>query len=251
MKGEYQGIILFLLFLFAAALVTICFIRPGVRFYLVVQMFSALAIAVTAVIALSNSDPPKKKIKVKVRPYITRETENWEVKYPKKELTPELSEYYKDWPDPIESYKVQFEMTNESDFDLVDPVVTFRLPVENQAPDKKEKESTCYYDIRQYRSNTFNTRVDLKVLEMVDGIILSNKNLPYWRAGEHITFWIRIACWKEDPVPVTVSVDCTGRRGYGEKIEVDILELAEKARNSSNNSGQMPDNKTPPVPRRG
>jgi len=102
-----------------------------------IQIGTALAIAITAIIALSNADLPKQKIKAQVERYITNKIENWKITYPKEEIAGELSKFFSNCSQPIISYKVQFKIINVSKFDWVKPVVTFWLPVEKQHPQKK------------------------------------------------------------------------------------------------------------------
>jgi hypothetical protein len=190
-----------------------------------IQILTGLAIATAAIVALSNTDPSVRKINAQVKPYIAPQDTGKET-YHKAELSDELKKFYAKFPDPFDSYKVQFEITNNSDFDWVKPVATFWLPVGKQAPDKDNR-SNPEYAIRQYRSNTFNTKIDLKMLEMVDGVIISNSNLPYWKQKKHITIWLRMVLQNEEsePFDVEVSVDCEDADGYTQPLRIDPKKL--------------------------
>jgi hypothetical protein len=198
-----------------------------------IQILTALAIAVTAVIALSCADLPKQQVKGDIEPYITKDTTDWEVTHPKGNMTDELKQFFVNCSDPVISYKVQFKITNTSDFDWVKPVVTFWLPFEKQHPRKDKKNIWSSFG---YHSNTYNTQVDLRILEMVDGVIISNSNLPYWKKNKHITIWIRMALENggKDPFEVEVSVDCENSIGFAKTVDINPKELIENANKNNN-----------------
>lgn len=140
----------------------------------------SLSALLAAVIALSTADPKTKKIDANIETKITDKIKNWKITYPKTELTTELREFFKNCDEPITSHKVQFKITNTSKFDWIKPVVTFLLPVEKQHPQKINEQDQCYSSL-SYNSNTHNTQTDIKTLQMIDGVIISNSNLPYWK----------------------------------------------------------------------
>lgn len=194
-----------------------------------IYILTALAIAVTAVIALSSTDVPKKQVKASIKPYITRNIENWKIPYEKEKLTNEVKDFFVKCPEPITSHKVQFKITNTSGFDWVNPVVTFWLPVAKRHPQKKEEHDKIYSTL-SYNSNTYNTPTDVRKLDMVDGIIISNRNLPYWKQGKHLTIWIKMVLENvsSDPFYVDVSVDCENAEGFTKPVEIRPKELIEQ-----------------------
>ena len=99
--------------------------------------------------------------------------------------------------------------------------MTFRLPIEKQHP-QKEIGLDQKYSKQSYNSNTYNSTANLRQLEMLDGIIISNSNLPYWRHRTHLTIWIKmvlenISC---DPFNIQIFVDCENAEGYKGEIEI-------------------------------
>ena len=198
-----------------------------------IQIVTALAIAVTTVIALSNADLPKEKVKADIQPYITKGSEKWEETYQKKDLKPDLCRFFDNCPDPIKSYKVQFKITNTSNFDWVEPVVTFWLPVEKQHPQKKEEQDILYSSL-SYNSNTYNTPVAVRKLQMVDGVIISNKHLPYWKQKRDLTIWIKMVLENggKEPFDVEVSVDSENAEGFAQTVRLDPDQLLKRASDS-------------------
>ncbi len=190
-----------------------------------IEILGTCAVAITVIVALSATNPAVKKIKASVEAYIAPQDSGEKI-YNKADLSGELKDFYNRCPDPFKSYRIQFKITNTSGFDWVKPTVTFWLPAEKQAPGK-DREDNRTYTVRQYRSNTFNTKVDLKMLEMVDGVIISNSNLPYWKQEKHIAIWLRMVLENGDsePFKVEVSVDCEGAEGYTETVQLNPKEL--------------------------
>jgi len=189
----------------------------------------SLAALLAAVIALSAADPKKKKVKAHVdNPYITKCIENWEITYPTEELNEKLEEWFENCRKPITSHKVQFRITNTSDFDWVKPVVTFWLPIGKQHPQKKN-ESNQHYSTLSYNSNTYNAPADVRTLQMVDGVIISNSHLPYWKQERSLTIWIKMVLDNHglEPFSVEVSVDCEDAGGFAQEVVIyprDLLE---------------------------
>jgi hypothetical protein len=180
-------------------------------------LISSLAALLAVTIALSNSDPHKRKVSIDIQPYITTETDNWRVLYKEEELTEEQKEFYSLCPKPITSYRVQYRMTNKSGSILKNPVVTFWLPLSKRAPAGQGDK------MLGYRSNAFNSTIDLRILEMVDGVMISNSNLPYWPNGKDITMWFRMVLENggRSPFPVEVSVNADNADGWSRTIAVE------------------------------
>lgn len=220
-----------------------------------IEILTGLAIAVTAVIALSNADLPKEKVKVDIQTYITKDTEDYELTYEKKDLKPDLCKFFTNCRYPIKSYKVQFEIKNISNFDWVKPVITFRLPTDRKAPDTEEKkiiiqyhngqlkpvpleEGNYKYTTRQYHSNAFNPLAGGQLLEMVDGVIMSTTNLPHWPKDWCMTIWIRIVLDCENKMSekfdVQISLDSENAKGYTRKFTIDPKDLLRNAREKDN-----------------
>ncbi len=198
------------------------------------QITSVLAAGVAVIIALHGSDHKRKRVKAKIEHFISKEIKNWEVTYNENELDKVVKKFFEICPKPIKSYKVQFEITNDSDFDWINPTVTFRLPIEKQHPQKKI-ESDQKYSGQSYNSNTYNSTANLRQLEMLDGIIISNSNLPYWRHKTHLTIWIKMVLenLSSDPFNVQIFVDCENAEGYQEEIVIKPKMLIKNIKQST------------------
>lgn len=253
MKTSYKRVF-YLLFTFAIVLSILSYFSLlGCDFQAasLIEILTGLAIAVTAVIALSNADLPKEKVKVDIQTYITKDTENWQETYEKKDLKPDLCKFFTNCRDPIKSYKVQFEIKNISNFDWVKPVITFRLPTDRQAPDTEEKkiiiqchngqvkpvpsdEGNHKYTIRRYHSNAFNPLAGGQVLEMVDGVVMSTTNLPHWPKDWSMTIWIRMVLDLENTISekfdVQISLDSENAKGFTRTSTIDPKNLLSNVR---------------------
>ncbi len=228
MKISYK-VVFYLLFVFAILLsISSYFSLLGCdsQAARLIQILTGLAIAITAVIALSAADPKIKKINADIEHFIAEGRAAGKETYLKKDLSDELKEFYKNCSESLTSYRVQFKITNTSNFDWVKPVVTFWLPDEKRHPQGPQQDGKSWTTLA-YRSNTYNTQVDLKTLEMVDGVIISNSNLPYWREDRHITIWIRMLLENggSDPFDVEVSVDCENAEGFTKKVTINPQKL--------------------------
>jgi len=196
-----------------------------------IQSVGIFVALLAAVIALSAADPKRRKLKIDIVQSLDKEQT-----YSKDEMSTDLREFYKDFPDPVESHRVQFKMTNVSGIDLVKPTLTFRLPMEKQHPNKVEKEKT--WSRRSFNSNLYNWRLALRILEFADTSILSNSNLPYWNSREDITIWIRMVldASKPEPFNVEISVNCENADGFTQKIIIspkDLLNAVDTTRTPS------------------
>jgi hypothetical protein len=186
-----------------------------------IQTLSGLAIAATAIIALSGTDPKRRVVSVVISsPYVDEEGI-----YPKDKMSKELKVYYKDFSDPIRSHQVHFRITNNSNFTLNRPTLTFRIPVEKKHPNKHEREEIWH--LRNFNSNLYNSREELRIFECADTSILSNSNLPYWNSGEEVTIWIRMILddGKLEVFNVEVSVNCENADGVTQKVEINPKRL--------------------------
>ncbi|MBN2272654.1 MAG: hypothetical protein JXN61_18720 [Sedimentisphaerales bacterium] len=195
-----------------------------------IQILTGLAVAITALVAVSVADPKKDRVQAVVtKPYVIPNIKNWKETYPKNELTGMAAEFFANFADPITSYKVQFKIENTSSFDWANPIVTFWLPPEKQHPQKKEKEEGNTYSELSYNSSIYNVQGDVRKFEMVGAVVISNRNLPYWKQGKHLTFWIKMTLSGEDsnPVDIEVSVDCDNADGYTKTVALNPKELLE------------------------
>jgi len=222
MKKKYL-IILIALILLAFVLGCLVFVSPcgeHPRLEKVIQIAGVFVALIVAVIALSAADPERKSVKVSIKPSVDKRDVG---RYRKKELSDDLRNEYKDFPDPVESYKVQFTITNVSGFALKNPTWTFRLPLQQQHPHKVGE----IYSKRTFNSNLFNSQRELRLLEFADTIILSNSNLPYWNDQDVLIIWIRMALHRGDSKKfvVEVSVNCENAEGMNKKLELIPSEL--------------------------
>lgn len=104
-----------------------------------IQSAGIFVALLAAVIALSVTDLKRKIVKVKIDHSLDTMSETREETYPKNKLSDELREHYKNFPDPIKSYKIQFRITNISGFSWKKPTLAFRLPLGRQHPQKLPK----------------------------------------------------------------------------------------------------------------
>jgi hypothetical protein len=176
-----------------------------------------------AIIALSTANPKKKIVKVTIEHSIDKMKVE---ECLKKDLSTELKEVYKDFPDPIRSHQVHFEVSNSSGFSLKRPTLTFKLPLGREHPETKGRSP---YTRRTFHSNLFYSRSELRVLDFADTRIISNSNLPYWNDNDKTTIWIRMVLddGKLEPFNIEVSVNCENAEGVTKKISIDPKKLTE------------------------
>jgi hypothetical protein len=229
MKRTYRIVIYLIAMLITGVVLILVFSREGCLVQRVTasasMLIPSLAALLAVTIALSNGDPPRARVSIKVEPYITTETENWRVLHKEEELAKEQKDFYGACPKPIVSYKVQYRMTNNTGSVLRNPVATFWLPLSKQAPNGTTL---------GYRSNTYNSPVELRILEMVDGVMISNSNLPYWPSGKSITLWFRMVLENggRAPFPVEVSVNADNADGWSQTITVEPETLLRSVENA-------------------
>jgi len=63
----------------------------------------------------------------------------------------------------------------------------------------------------------------------VDAVVISNRNLPYWKQEKPLTFWIKMTLSPKDSnsVDIEVSVDCDNADGYAQTVTLNPKELLE------------------------
>lgn len=188
-----------------------------------IQTLGIFAALLAAAIALAAADPKKKSVKVNITLSVNERnmgTYQWD------ELSDDLKKYYEDFPRPLRSHRVQFNVVNDSGYTLEKPTLTFRLPIRKQHP-YKEREPTQLCKKRSFNSNLFNSQEELRLLEFADTLILSNTNLPYWNDQDEITIWIRMILddGKLDPFNVDVSVNSANADGITKKVKIDPKRL--------------------------
>ena len=169
-----------------------------------------------AVIALSATDPQRRKVTAAIdEPLLTNE-EN----YHHDKMTEDLKELCKALPDPVRSHRVHFALKNTSGFTWAKPVLSFRIPIDRKHPAGKDKEKLSGLT---FNSNLYNSQEELRILEVADACIISNSNVPYWNRDEKIAFWIRMVVnnGKPEPFNVYVSVNCDNADGITETVTLD------------------------------
>ena len=131
MKPGYK-IILYLLFCVAIILISLSYLSwlgCDTQAARLIQILTGLSIAVTAIIALSNTDPRRDSIKVCISKLpILDDKQSWG----KNQLSRDLQSTFGGFP--VNSHRVHFKMNNTSGFDLIKPVFTFKLPLEKRPP---------------------------------------------------------------------------------------------------------------------
>ncbi len=222
MKFRYK-FSLFILFVGAITLIFLSyfsFLGCDTQASRLIQILTALAIAVTAVIALSGTDPKKSKVKVRIECSVDDERIHY-----KSEMSDGIEKKYDSFPDPVKSHRVQFKMTNNSGFTLKKPILTFRVPIRKKHPHRLSKNKP--WSVYTFNSNLYNYRAELRMLEFADTSILSNSNLPYVNDGDEIMLWIRMVLddGKLEPFIVEVSVNCENAEGTTEKVKIEPKEL--------------------------
>jgi len=224
MKTSYKRVF-YLLFAFAIILSILSYfslLGSDSQAARLIQILSGLAVAVTAVIALSNADHRKAVVEVNIERSFSTRTEHY-----KKDMSDELKDAYKDYPDPLNSYRVQFKMTNTSGFTLVKPNVAFRVPLDRKHPHRDADGQP--WSRRTFNSNLYNSIEELRMLEFADTCVISNSNLPYWNDRESISLWIRMLPYAKDgkvvSYDVVVSVYCEDADGVTEEVEINPDEL--------------------------
>lgn len=187
----------------------------------IIQSAGIFVALLAAIIALSATDRKKKTVRVRIVPSIDKASIN---QYAHDKLTSELQQFYNKFPDPIESYRVQFKMTNTSGFTLKKPSLSFGLPLQKRHPAELEQR---LHRICTFNSNLYNSQEELRLLEFADTLILSNSNLPYWNDGNDITIWIRMALNEtvSETFDVVVSVNCENADGVTKNVPINAKEL--------------------------
>ena len=209
-------VIVFLILLFSSR------IGENPRIEKAIQSVAVFVAMITAIIAIAVSDTPKRHVKVQINISFERRDE-----YSKEQMTEDLKECFSDFDDPVESYRVQFNMVNTSGFNLKRPTLTFRLPRERQHPKKPPKNYKGQADpnvctIRSFHSNLYNSQDELRILEFADTLMISNSNMPYWNDQDSIMFWIRMALndTSRQSFLVYVSVNCENADGITKEVQV-------------------------------
>jgi len=176
----------------------------------------------TAFIALAMADPKKQKIKAKFSFVVAKATKS---EYFKNQISNPLKDAYKDFPDPVVSYQIQFSIENRSGFDLKKPTLSFALPLYRQHPAKSSNGGL--YDYRSFNSNLFNSPRDLMVFEFTDTRILSNSNLPYWNNKDELTFWVRMIIENNssEAFDIKISINSDNAEGITKKVTIDPRKL--------------------------
>jgi hypothetical protein len=226
MKTRYCIFVLILLVLAVGAMLIVYYIPfqnegQSNRVAHLIQIVSAAAALIAAVVALALADQPRKLVNVHIEPSINNEDSGEEVA-----------------PSNEEHHRVNFKITNRSGFSLKHPVLTFRLP--------KDKKYNHPDSGRTFTTNLFNSQRELQILEFGDTIILSNSNLPYWNDKEELPIWIRMAVNRETvPFNVDVSINSENAEGVTEKVVIDptslLLNTSSHVPLESNNSGERED----------
>ncbi|OPL11752.1 MAG: hypothetical protein AVO38_15595 [delta proteobacterium ML8_D] len=175
-----------------------------------------------ACIALATADPKKKKIKAKISLKADKATKS---EYSKNQMSDPLKDTYKDFPDPVVSYQIQFTIENLSGFDLKKPTLSFALPLCWQHPAKSSNGGV--YDHQSFNSNLFNSPRDLMVFEFADTRILSNSNLPFWNNKDELTFWVRMIIQNNssESFNINISINSDNAEGITEKMSIDPSKL--------------------------
>jgi hypothetical protein len=233
MKKGYLIFIIILLLIFLVFECVVLFSPLGrySRLGEAVQSAGIFVALLAAVIALSGSNPKGRTTNVNIEQFVDKSSIET---YKKECLSPELKNVYQNSPDPVESYKVQFKITNASGFTLIKPTLTFRLPIQKQHPQKllnRGPKSKLFEKMskRTFHSNLFNSQSEIRVLEFGDTRILSNSNLPYWNDQDDITIWIKMVLdgGNSEPFYVEVSVNCENAEGRTEKVKINPKGLLE------------------------
>ena len=197
----------------------------------VIQGMSVFVALLMAVIALAIADPRKGQVNVEIEPFVDKKHEE---EYHKDKMSKSLCQDYKDFDNPVKSYRVQFKMVNTSGFDLMKPIFTFRLPRERKHPEQPERKSGTIrtgdepsYTSRGFHSNIYNSPSELRILEFAGTTILTNSILPVWNDRDEIVLWVRMALNDRQlkPFYVTVYVNCENADGITENVEVPPRKL--------------------------
>ncbi len=236
MKVRYMVAIAVLFVLAAALGFTVACTRLGdhPRLEKAIQASGILVALLAAVVALSAADPKTRKASIETKLSLETEVESFRA-----DMSEDLREAYRQSPDPVKSYRVQFHMTNVSGFTLHKPTLTFRLPIDRQHPHKRGTDTK--WSVRTFNSNIYNSRAELTVLEFGDARILSNSNLPYWNDEAEITLWIRMVLDKDKvkPFNVELSVNCENAGGTTYKVPIVPKALLDTFTKGSSSSGPV------------
>ena len=185
-------------------------------------IFAALFASFMALItAASGLDPKPKQIKSKISVKKVDEIRP----YDKNDMSEKLKKYYKAYPDIISSYQFHFVVKNESDFDLKKPTITIRIPSDRKCP--YNKKSSSQFTERVITTDLYGYPKDLRKLDSVEHIILSNNLLPFLNKDEEIPFWVRMIIndQSSEQISVKVSLNSENAEGHTEEVLINPKEL--------------------------
>lgn len=184
----------------------------------IIQVAAVFVALIASVIALSTVDPKNKQADA-----IIKESLEGKESIQKSEMSDDLIEAYKDFPDPVISHRVQFTIKNISGFTLKKPTFTFRFPIEKKHPHKQKGQAK--YSVRTFNSNLYNSAQELRMLEFADTCLITN-SIPYFNNNEDVTLWIRMVLHKNmKPFSVEVSINCENAEGFTKKVEIQPKRL--------------------------
>lgn len=138
-------------------------------------------------------------------------------------LSEEIRPHFSNFGDNFSSYKVNFKITNTSNFVLKKPTVTIKIPTKVKHPSKDMNNL-------EVRSNMFNSPLSLQSLEYGETQILSNSNLPFLHPGESMKIWIRMTLDKEDTNKLIfhISLDSENAEGIVVKKSMTPKEILDE-----------------------
>jgi hypothetical protein len=204
MKTFYKISFLLILLIYLALL--LIFVLKCYEIGEILELSAIFVALFTGVLAVGISDKKNNKIDYNVKVFGNkikdRET------YDLSALSGLIKSNFAKYGDTFYSYKVNFKITNSSDFVLKKPTITIKVPVDVKHPSQD-------YKTIEIRSNMFNSPDSLQALEYGDTFILSNSNLPYLHPQENIKIWIRMRLDKDDTKPFFLHIALDSENGDG------------------------------------
>jgi hypothetical protein len=218
------GFIIVLFLIFSYFLLYEPSIRTELKWGQAIQMFTGLVALGSAIIAIAISDKKNKKIKFKLETFALNQKEV--ERHEKSNLTEELREKFKSFPDKFDSHQVYFKITNISGFTLKGPTFTVRLSTSLMHPNSSG-------DNKEFRSNLFNSSQNLQRLEFANTIILSNSNLNFLNDYEPIKIWIRVCLpiSEEEDIRFRISLNSDNADGNTVTIKTKRNSLLNSSEN--------------------
>ncbi len=179
-----------------------------------IQILTGLAVAITALVAVSTADPKRDKVNVIVEKVYADDKKIWKSAEPSKKSNGNCD---------VIAYRIHFKIKNVG-CDLKQPIITFEVPAAKQPP-SPEQDSSGKSVKRAFTMGPSDI-IERPVFEVGDNIVLSRSGLPFWNKDKELEFWIRMLLRNTSgQFDVEVSVNCENADGWAQTVTLNPKEL--------------------------